>query len=349
MEFSELIGSAWRLTWARRELWWLGFFAGTASGSLGGVSTNFSGTGGGTDQQRQALAQAFGPQTTSQISSALAQALPIIEALAAIVLLVMVLLWLLSVACRAAIIAGAGQVVLAAGPPLERAGASEAPTEPAVPGSQGAETAEPGTLRESTWPTGLPAGLQGSAWQAGQRAFGRLLLLDLLVLLVWLLVVGGLLAGLVAAVRGQRLEDVDWLGLLGLYGGLFGLVSLVGSVLGIAIAYAQRAVVLEGRSAWAGLGRGLGLLRRRPWMSLAVWLLGLALQLGGGIAIAIGCFLVLIPVGIVVALTFVVNQGAAGIGLAVLVGGVAIVLAVAILQTFLWHYWTLAYLQLRRG
>jgi len=339
VEFSELIGSAWRLTWARRELWWLGFFAGTASGSLGGVSTNFGGTGGGTDQQRQALAQALGPQTTSQITSALAQALPVIEALAAIVLLVMVLLWLLSVACRAAIIAGAGQIVLAAEPPLEGAGASEVPA---------ATASLPGPLRESAWPTGLPAALRGSAWQAGQRAFGRLLLLDALVLLVWLLVVGGLLAGLVAAVRGQRLEDVDWLGLLGLYGGLFGLVSLIGSVLGIAIAYAQRAVVLEGRSAGAGLGRGLGLLRRRPWVSLAVWLLGLALQLGGGIAIGIGLILALIPLGIIVALAFVVQQGGAAIGLAVLVGLVAVLVAVAILQTFLWHYWTVAYVRLSR-
>jgi len=134
--------------------------------------------------------------------------------------------------------------------------------------------------------------------------------------------------------------------------GIIAIVGIVGSLLGIVLAYAQRAVVLEDTGVITAVRTGAGLVRQRIGTSLVLWLIALALSIGGGIALLIGLFISALP-GLLIGLIFGAIAGAAGGNmLAVTLSGAGVVLFVALfigsaaLNTFIWHYWTVAYLRL---
>jgi hypothetical protein len=309
MDYGELVSGTWRLTWRNRGLWWVGLFAGSASGSCSG--TNFNSGG----QDFDSLDEAFGNQPgfdagLAAVQAGLAEAAPILIVVGIILGIIFLLFWLLAVACTAAVIVGgrdaaAGQQVTV-----------------------------------------------GVAWSRGMPAFGRLFLLELLWLIFWLVVVGVILVIAISSLANQARTGGDMLRAVFNLFGVLAIVGILGSVLSIVLAYAQRAVVLDGAGAVDSIGAAFGLFRQKLGASLLVWLIGLALAIGGGIGLVIGAVILALPTLLVAAiLGFLANLGGVngfGVGAVVLglVLAVALIVGGAALNTYMWHYWTLAYLRL---
>jgi hypothetical protein len=306
VDYGEIIGSAWRMTWRYRGLWLVGLFAGGASGSCG-IS---SGGGGSPEDIAQSLNRSGATLELSPALAGLGAILPGLIAIGVVVFLIWLLFWLLSVACKAAVIAGGGEAA-----------------------------------------TGAVATL-GMAWSRGLRSFVRLFELELLWLVFWLIVIG--LVGLygASAVGGRQVDVVTALTVLFNVLGILTLVGVIGSLLGIVLAFAERAIVLNGAGAIRGIGAAFGLIRQRFGQSFLLWLIGLTLSIGGGIAVAVGLFVAALPSLLVGAiLGFLASLGGAnGLAVALVVCGVlllvVLLIASAALNTFLWHYWTSAYLRL---
>jgi hypothetical protein len=195
-----------------------------------------------------------------------------------------------------------------------------------------------------------PFGL-GAAWQAGRQTFLRILGLRLLLLLFALAVVaifGALfLLGAASAQTGQG-PGVALAILIGIP--LFIAVVLAAIALGIVVAIALRAIVLEQRGVFPSLGRGFGLLfGRRMGRVLLVWLLELALAIGVGLATAVAAFAIGLVLFVIGLLVF------AGLGLsAALTTGsillflliIALVLVGGAASSYLSAYWTVAFRRL---
>ena len=194
----------------------------------------------------------------------------------------------------------------------------------------------------------------GRSWRAGLQYFWRYLRLWLLLAAVWLvplavvavLVVGLVTAGLVT--RGAGGAVFFGLGLL--FGGLGLLAFFLHSVpFTIVTAYAQRALVLEDAGAVNAVRVGVRLLRARLGASLLLWLVTLALGVVAGIAVFVGVFIVFIVLLIVGAIVSFAT-GPAGIVTFLVVAALGVLatpmLAYAVMNTFMWNYWTLAYLTL---
>jgi hypothetical protein len=307
VDYGEIIGGAWRMTSRNRGLWLLGLFAGSASGSCNGTSFN-SGPPAGSESTGT-----FGTSLDTYVDAivaGIAAILPFLIVIGVILAVVWLAFWLLSVACTAAVIAGGGEA--AAG-------------------------------RRVTL---------GAAWSRGSSAFGRLFSLQLMWLVLWIVVIGSILLLAINSLPSQPRPAAAWLRWLFNVLGVLAVVGILGSLLSIVLAYAQRAIVLDGAGALDAIGAGTGLVRQRLGTSLLVWLIGLALAIGGGIALVIGLVLVALPTLLVGAiLGFLANlAGVSGLavtfGLIALILFVALVLGSAVLNTFLWHYWTMAYLRL---
>jgi len=310
VDYGEIVGSAWRMTWRNRGLWWVGFFAGGASGSCSGGSSVNSGmpAGQGTD-----AFPGFDRNLESglaSIQSGLAEILPILIVLGIIIFVIWLGFWLLSVACAAAVIVGGRE----------------------------AAAGRPATLSQ--------------AWTQGLRAYGRLFQLELLWLVFWIVIIGLIVLLAIQSLTNQPRSGIDWLfWVLNLFG-VLAVVGIVGSLLSIVLAYAQRAIVLDGAGAVDGISAGARLARQRLGQSLLVWLIGLALSIGGGIVLVIGLIVLALPtvligaiLGILTSLTGGPGFGV-GLGLLFLVLFVAVLVGGAGLNTYLWHYWTLAYLHM---
>ena len=124
MDFGQLVSSAWRITWRGRGLWIVGLFAGSASGTCQG-GLNYSGGGGGTgtagtnpdlQQGLPDLNQLLRQAEVQQALDVLQQAVPILIGVALGFLVIWLLFWLLSIACKASVIAGGGSA--ATGTPI---------------------------------------------------------------------------------------------------------------------------------------------------------------------------------------------------------------------------------------
>jgi hypothetical protein len=307
VEYGEIIGGAWRMTWRNRGLWLLGLFAGGASGSCSGTSFN-SGPPTGSESTG-----AFGPSLDTYVEAivaGIAAILPFLIVIGVILAVIWLAFWLLSVACTAAVIAGGDEAA-----------------------------------------AGRPVSL-GAAWSRGSSAFGRLFSLQLMWLVLWIVVIGSILLLTINSLPSQPRPAAAWLRWLFNLLGVLAVVSILGSLLSIVLAYAQRAIVLDGAGALDAIGAGTRLVRQRLGTSLLVWLIGLALAIGGGIAVVIALILVALPTLLVGAiLGFLANlAGVSGLavtfGLLALILVVALVIGSAVLNTYLWHYWTLAYLRL---
>jgi hypothetical protein len=311
VDFGQLLRDAWRMTWRARGLWLFGFFAGGASGTCSGSGGNYNAR---TPAARGAPdVSDLGPQVEralQQMREVLPTILPYLLVGATALLLILLALWLISVASRAAVIAGGSQLA-----------------------------------------TGQTSSMS-SAWDAGLQAFGRLLLLDALLLVAWLIVVGLIGLYVASAVLGAGPGGVDWLQVLLVGLGVLAILAIVGSLVGILVAFAQRAIVLDGAGPLQALRGGFVLFRQHLGTSLLVWLIGLA----AGIGIAIGMVVVLLGVAIPAIIVALIGVGVGAVAGAAGSWPVFVLDAIAVLavffvylaaaNTFMWHYWTLAYVRL---
>jgi hypothetical protein len=206
-----------------------------------------------------------------------------------------------------------------------------------------------GALIEATaWHDGdQPYGFR-QAWSAGRRAFGRVLRVKLIQLVLFLVPIA-LVAVLVIAAAAQAARG-------GSPGPFVASAMVLGLPLiawfivgGVVFELALRSAVLDRAPAGTSLGNGFRLLGRRFWRLALLWLILVALGIGIGIVIAIVFVIAAIPL---VAIVFGAYQAAQTAG-AVIAGVIAGLIALAILWLFGGAasalnsvYWTLAYRRL---
>ena len=193
---------------------------------------------------------------------------------------------------------------------------------------------------------GRPTSL-GQAWRAGLRLFWRYA--GLVGIQFLAVIAAGLLIGALAGVAYVTGGTGAAVGAGIAAGALFAV--LIGIPATIVIAFAQRAIVVDGAGPIAAVSRGIALLRRRLGASLLTWLVSVALGIGAGIGFIVALVIAAIPLAIIGVIIFVVAPGpllVAYIILAVLAALAAILVGAAALNTFFWHFWTVAYLELRR-
>ncbi|HEX6547396.1 MAG TPA: hypothetical protein VF134_01475 [Candidatus Dormibacteraeota bacterium] len=187
----------------------------------------------------------------------------------------------------------------------------------------------------------------GSAWRSGLRTFWSVLgvkVVALIVSIAAVLVIGSTVLATVFGVLAKQPA-------LALSAGLLAAVLIViaipfSLVFGVAILFAQRAIVLEGRAPLAAFGAGLALIRRRMGRVAVVWLLVAILKVVLGIAAQLALVVFAVPLaGVVAAAYFTSGIGAAltvGVPAALVWLGGALV-AWGALSAYLSTIWTLAY------
>jgi hypothetical protein len=120
--------------------------------------------------------------------------------------------------------------------------------------------------------------------------------------------------------------------------------------LSIAVAYAQRVVVVEDVGFLAAVTRGWQVLRANLGSSLLTWLINLGLTIGAELAVGVAMAVVLgLLVGIGLAIWSLIGFStvtAVYVALGTIVAFALFWGMEAIVHTFLWSYWTLAYLRL---
>ena len=311
MNYSQLIRDAWAATWRYRYLWILGLFAGGAAGVGSGGQTRWEADRG--DVERWSPRMAELAETTGA--------------------------WVTANWVPLAV--GAGIVGLAF---LMLSFIAQ--------GGMAKATADIAAGRGSSL---------GQAWRAGLHFCWRYVGLALALLAIALLVaaaVGVLLAlGIGAGVFAAGATPTDGapaavVAVLLLILIPLALVGIAGAVVfGIVVAYARRAVAIEDEGPVAALGDGWRLFRRNVGASVLIWLVNLALSIGAGIAASLAIALVAALLGVIgFALWAALGAHLATVAYAAVAGAafVAVALTVAaIVNTFFWHYWTLAYLRLR--
>ncbi|MHB0870153.1 MAG: DUF7544 domain-containing protein [Chloroflexota bacterium] len=313
MDYGSLIRRAWTLTWRHRSLWVLGLFAASTVGSC-----SPTGGGGGSGAQWRGR-----PEDLGRISPDAEEALRFggrwVSANLDVVLIVAVVAALLGLALAVVSLVAQGGMARA--------------------------TAEVALDRPITL---------GAAWRVGARLFWRYLALWLLVIGLFIAIglVLALFAGLALAASQFPTDPVRTIltaaaGLLALLAALAAIPVYIG--LTIVVAFAQRAIAVEGFGPIAALGAAVRLVRGQLGTSALVWLVNLALAIGWGLAIAFGVVALLIPLGLLAAALIAIT-GVSAASILFLAGAVvAAIIAIwamaAIANSFFWNYWTLAYLR----
>lgn len=311
MNYSQLIREAWAVTWRHRYLWILGLFAGGAVGAGGGSQTRWERNRGDVERWSPRAAE-FAATAADWLEGN----------------------WV-------PLVIGAGIIMLAflALSFIAQGGMAKA-------------TADIATGRGSSLGQAWRSGLH-FCWRyvgLGLALFGIVLLVAAAVgvLLVIAIATGALAAGATPG-DGAPAAIVAALLLIGIPLVLAGIAGAV--VFSIVAAYAQRAVAIEDEGPVAALGDGWRLFRRNVGPSMLAWLVNLALSIGAGIAASVAIGVVAVILGVIgFALWAALGAHLATVAYAAVAGAafVAVALTVAaIVNTFFWHYWTLAYLRLR--
>ena len=198
-----------------------------------------------------------------------------------------------------------------------------------------------------------PGARLGTAWRRGGACFWRLLGMWLLVGLVVVVVMVVMIAIVVVpiAVSASNNGSVGGLGVVAAI--LIGIVMLfalipAAAVLNIVLEWGARAVVLENTGVTASLSRGWRVFRANIGPSLLVWIIGIVLSFGAGIALAVVAFAAAIPAGVLVATSWgdIGPTVIAALGLLGLVVLVVMLAVKAVWATYFSAYWTLAFRQL---
>jgi hypothetical protein len=315
VDIQALVGDAWRLTQRQRGFWLFGFFAGTASGGCQAGSS-----GGSTSELQSLLEGPESPVNQAEAAAALQQLQD--AALPLVVLLVPLLLFFLVLGITFWLLG------IACTGALLRGGAD-------------LERGEPVTV--------------GQAWRRGLRSFSPLFVQALLLAVFWLVVGAGLLwlmLGSRGPATGRFSAMFQTFEALATAGTIIGLLA---TVIGVLVAYAQRAIVLDEAGAVESFGVAWDVVRRNLGQTFLVWIVGVALYIAGTIALVLVAVLAAIPSGIIGAVGVAVGSvlGSDLIqGLLVAIAFVTwltfIFVGIAVLNTYFWHYWTLTYLRLTR-
>jgi hypothetical protein len=310
MDYGRVIKDAWNLTWRYRFLWVLGLFAGggvQSCGSGSGSSYNFNQS----DYRRM-------PPESRQVVDAVGAW---VQANAGLLIALVLLQGFLAIALAVVSFIARGG--------LSRAGAD----------------LRRGRLISSS-----------DAWQYGLRFFWRYLGLSVLAtlivigVLVGLALIGALFFGL-ASILGGAIQVVVIV--LGAIVGFVAVLMLIAFSVGLSLTLvlAQRAIAIEDVGVFEAISRGFRLLVRRLGPTLVFWLLQIVLSIGAFIALAVVLAVVAVPLALLGVLIYALSSG---IATPVIVYGVvaflvflaAALFASAIVNTFFWHYWTCAYLDL---
>ena len=129
------------------------------------------------------------------------------------------------------------------------------------------------------------------------------------------------------------------------------LVLIPASILfNIVVVFAQRAIVVEDIGPIAAIKSGARLLRSKLGPSLLVWLINVAVSILGGLILVAAMVVTVVPLAIVGLLIYMaIGFGGPLIVYLVLAGLVLIVVVwalSAVVNTYFWSYWTIAYLRL---
>jgi hypothetical protein len=136
---------------------------------------------------------------------------------------------------------------------------------------------------------------------------------------------------------------------LGVLAGLLFIPIAIG--VSVVVAYAQRAIVDERIGPIGGLRAGWLLARQHLSTSFFVWLVNLGLSLAANFAIFIA-LLFLVAILALLGLIFYLALGMSAVTIgyivvATVVAFAALLVAIAVVNTFFWTYWSLAYQRLR--
>jgi hypothetical protein len=307
VDFGQLLGGAWQITWRERQLWIVGFFAGSASGTC---TTGFNSSV--PSNQDFSIPPGLSRADLDQLQATLREALPLLIGLSVVLLVIYVAFWLLSVACRGAVISGGAEAASGAHVSLGQA-----------------------------WRSGT---------RAFGRLFG-LDLLWLVAWLIVLGLVGLYALSVVRGQAVESINWLSVLIGLGSVLALLGIIASVLSVV-IAYAQRSivldGAGPIDGLSAGFGIARrelGSSVIL---WLVSLVLSIGGGIALVIGLLIAA---LPAALVGGLLSIIINAAGGSGIPALIVTVAVVLIVgllVGAAALNTFLWHFWTLGYLRLAR-
>lgn len=190
------------------------------------------------------------------------------------------------------------------------------------------------------------------AWAKGRSAFGRVVVLRLLVGLivlgfVALAVVPLILLGLLIAAQSPMAVVV------GILAGVLLALILIAAIpffiaLTISQQYALRYIVLRQKRAVEGLKEGFRLLRENLGQTLLLWLVTVGLGIGATVALLLAILIVAIPVGILVFIMFQIGPvtGVTSLALAALILIPLLLTAGGAMSAYFSTYWTLAFSQL---
>jgi hypothetical protein len=214
-----------------------------------------------------------------------------------------------------------------------------------------------GTVREIR--AGAPTSF-GSAFRRGRASFGKLLLFDLFMLLLFICLMVIVTAALlfmiflagIAGTPGVVLLSLIGLWILTFFGFGMGFLAICTIwfvpwvFLGILLNFAVRAVVLEGERPMAALRSGFGLMKANLTQTLLMFLISVGLSIGASIAMVIIVGVSSIPSVIAWAAAYgagwPVSLIVAGSALALLPVA-ALLLAAALMNTYFTTYWTAGY------
>jgi hypothetical protein len=330
VDYGNIVGEAWRLTWRYRSLWWLGLLAtqsaaGISFNNLGGFpggpplgGAPGNGSGGTSSAGAGATDLPDAAAIAQRVTDFLQQYAGVIAGVLVAVVLVGLLLWFLLLLLSSVAEGGLTRATL------------------------DAAHGEPVTL--------------GQAWHAGMRTMWRFvalnLILTVLALVTVLTSIGGIAAVLIGPLTGGG--GSKWgFGLLqgGVTVALLLLVVFVLSVIAsVVVPLAQRSIVADDRGPVEGLSEGWRLFRSHFWTGIVLWLLSAVMGMLFGFAILMGLLVLAIPLGLIgLLIGAMAGQGLLlylYIGVVALVALVLVLGAGAVTNTFQWHYWTQAYLRL---
>ncbi|MHB1343388.1 MAG: DUF7544 domain-containing protein [Thermoleophilia bacterium] len=197
---------------------------------------------------------------------------------------------------------------------------------------------------------GRPDAGLGPAWRAGVHSFWRLLGMWLLVGLAVFLVILLLLLIIALPIGLSLSRGADFgagtIVLIVLFVILLVVIAIpVGVIMQIALTWASRSLVLEGTGVIDSLRSGWRLFRSNVGTSLLVWLIGVGVSIGMGVALLVPLAIVGIPIGLV-GYRLLTDGGGAMWGVLGILGVIALVafgFYKAVSTTYLGAYWTVAY------
>ena len=318
MDYGNVLGRAWRITWRWKILWVLGFLAGLGSGGGGSPGNmNYSAGSGDFDQfpWRTTLSDiypGFENLAWEQIWPTVAV---VVALILCILLLIAIALWVVSVIARGGLIAGVQQV-------------------------------------EDEGSTSFR-----SAWRAGRRKFWTLfgvgVLASIPMIILGLILFGIFVFGIVTMVNTSQSADFGAFPvILSSIGIVFLLVCCILIPLALVLeqirVYGERAAILEDLGWIDSFKRGWGVLKENLGHTIIFWLIYFAL----GIGLLIISFVLILGVSLPFLFGFILMEAqtwmiapAVCAGLVFFIG---FILVKSIVTTFVSAGWTLAYREMTK-